>query len=326
MSYGWSRRRRLVLFTLLASLAVTAARGDEKTSSAEDPKFVRLRSSAAGEPIALETAVVRYTPRDGERPGVTVDLIGAVHIGDKAYYDQINQLFEKYDVVLYELVARRDEVPRAGQRSAHPVSALQVGLKNMLELEFQLDRVDYTKKNLRHADMTPREFAASMRDRGESFSQLFFRMLGQSIAQQSKQPSNSSDVRLLAALFSRDRALELKRVMAEQFDDLSMATAVLDGPEGSTILTERNKRALSVLKQTLSEGHRRIGIFYGAAHLPDMEKRLGADFGLVPTGKRWLTAWSLAAPPPAAAEVEADAEAEAEADAEATAESASPSP
>jgi hypothetical protein len=34
-------------------------------------------------------------------------------------------------------------------------------------------------------------------------------------------------------------------------------------------------------------------VFYGAGHLPDMEKRLGADFGLKREGEKWLTAWSL---------------------------------
>jgi hypothetical protein len=170
-------------------------------------------------------------------------------------------------------------------------------MKNMLELEFQLDRIDYGADNMVHADLTPVEFSKSMRDRGESITQLFLRMMGQSIAEQSKDPSGSSDFRMLFAFLSTNRTVRLKRIMAEQLSDLTTASSVLDGPDGSTILTERNKRAMSVLKQSLKDGHTSIGVFYGAAHLPDMEERLETEFNLVRTDHRWVTAWSLTSEP-----------------------------
>jgi hypothetical protein len=43
-----------------------------------------------------------------------------------------------------------------------------------------------------------------------------------------------------------------------------------------------------------------VAIFYGVGHLPDMAKRLAADFNLHETGQRWLTAWNLADAPVAA--------------------------
>jgi hypothetical protein len=244
--------------------------------------------------LALETAIASY---QGEVKGkhVLVDLIGAVHIADKAYYDELNKVFASYDAVLYELVAPKDTTPKPGQRSAHPVSFLQVTMKNMLSLQFQLDCIDYSKKNFVHADMTPEEFSESMEQRGESVMQIFLRMLGQNIAMQSRDSARSSDADLLSALFAKpeDRALRLKRVMAEQFEDMEAATAVLDGPDGSTIVTERNKAALRVLRQQLDKGQTHIAIFYGAAHLPDMDERLAADFQLQRNGIKWLTAWDL---------------------------------
>ena len=38
-------------------------------------------------------------------------------------------------------------------------------MTSALGLSFQLDEIDYTRPNLVHADMTPDEFAQSMRDR-----------------------------------------------------------------------------------------------------------------------------------------------------------------
>ena len=55
-----------------------------------------MRRDDKGKPLAMETAVVRYVSAD--RPGVAVDLVGAVHVGDKSYYDELNKLFETYEV------------------------------------------------------------------------------------------------------------------------------------------------------------------------------------------------------------------------------------
>ncbi|MDA1050086.1 MAG: hypothetical protein O3C40_06350 [Planctomycetota bacterium] len=281
---------------------VSSVLADQPADKAEQD-FLRLRRSEANELVALETAIASYQKTDqGEQ--ILVDLIGAVHIADKRYYDELNKAFETYDIVLYELVAPRNTTPTPGARSANPVSFLQLTMKNILSLQFQLDCIDYSKKNFVHADMTPEEFAESMDQRGESMMQMFLRMFGQSIAMQSRDPARNGDAQLFAALFAKPevRALSLKRIMAEQFEDMEAATAVLDGPEGSTIVTERNKAALRVLKQQLEAGHARIAIFYGAAHLPDMEERLAADFQLKRTGTKWLTAWDLSTDDPAASE------------------------
>ena len=53
------------------------------------------------------------------------------------------------------------------------------------------------------------------------------------------------------------------------------------------------KRALEVLEEQLKAGKRRIGIFYGAGHLPGMERRLIADFGLKRSNVHWIEAWNL---------------------------------
>ena len=67
----------------------------------------------------------------------------------------------------------------------------------------------------------------------------------------------------------------------------------LDTDEGSVILTERNDVALEVLKRELASGHKKIGIFYGAAHLPDMKEKLAKDFGFKHTSTQWVIAWDL---------------------------------
>ena len=260
-------------------------------------KWVRVVKDKQGKPLAMQTAIVRYVPRSADGAGVVVDLIGAVHIGDRAYYRQLNRRFRQYDALLYELVAAEGTVvPKGrGTSNTHPLGMLQNGLKTMLEIEHQLEQIDYTRPNFVHADFSPEEFFQSMEDRNESFLQMYFRMLGQSMAMQSQQAAEgtSTDLEVISALFSNDRPRQLKIVMAKQFESMESLVVGLSGPEGSTLITERNKRALEVLREQLDGGKRKLGIFYGAGHLSDMHERLVADFDLVPVKIEWVEAWNL---------------------------------
>ena len=261
-----------------------------KKAVAETSRFLRVRKNDKGDAVAMETSITRY---ESERyPGVTVDLIGVVHIGDKGYYEKLNKIFEQYDALLYELVAPEGARPVSGQPTGSVVSGMQRMMKDALELQFQLDIIDYSKKNFVHADMSPAEFAKSMKDRGESFTQLFFRAIGQSLAQQGA-TGGSTDLQMLMALTSRNRSTRLKGVMAKQFQQMEATMYALNGPNGTTIINGRNKKALDVMEREIAAGKTRLAIFYGAGHLPDMEKRLEGDYGFRSRGAKWLRAWDL---------------------------------
>ena len=81
--------------------------------------------------------------------------------------------------------------------------------------------------------------------------------------------------------------------MAEQLENAEGQLDVLGGPEGSTIISERNKKALAVLTTELKAGKKKIGIFYGAGHFADMQDRLLKDFALKRSSEKWLVAWML---------------------------------
>jgi len=283
-----------------ACLAMAAEQPAEKAgkdaAKEQRSQFLRIARDKEDNPLAMQASIVRCVPSDSRRRGVAVDLVSAVHIAEKAYYDQLNREFAGYDAVLYELVAPSGtRVPKGGAgRSDSPVSFLQNAMKTMLELEFQLDAVDYQAENLVHADMSPDEFAESMQQRGESMLGIFARMMGYAIARQ-QGSGKASDAQLLMALFDKSRARALKQVLAEQFEDMEGSLLALNGSDGSTIISERNKVALDVLRKQLAAGKKKIAIFYGAGHMPDMLQRLRDDFAMKPTRTRWLNAWNLAA-------------------------------
>ena len=129
--------------------------------------FMRVKKSAKRKPLAFETSVTRYLAKNNDGDTVYVDLIGVVHIGERKYYEQLNDIFENYDSVLYELVAPEGTViPKGGGGRAegfNPIASLQMGMQQMLGLEFQLEHINYEKNNFRHADMSPTEFLESMK-------------------------------------------------------------------------------------------------------------------------------------------------------------------
>ncbi len=263
-------------------------------------EWVRMTRDQRGRPVALEVAIVRYVPADrvGQRThNEWVDLVGAVHIGDLGYYQQLNQRFRQYDAVLYELVAPKGTVVQQGQGTSNtnPLGALQNGMKAMLEIEHQLEQVDYTQPNFVHADLSPDEFLQSMENLDESFLQLYFRMIGQAVAEQSQQAARgeSTDLDIFAALLSKDRPRKLKIALAKQFESMESMLVAFAGPDGSTLITERNKRALEALRQQQAAGKKKLAIFYGAGHLTDMHEQLVEQFGLKPAKIEWLEAWDL---------------------------------
>jgi hypothetical protein len=264
-------------------------------------KWVRLLRDKGRDPLAMQTAIVRYVPASDARAGKPadqydkyVDLVGAEHNADQSYYQALNRRFRHYDAVLYELVAPEGtQVPVGrGTSSSHPLGALQNGMKNMLEVEHQLEQIDYTRPNFVHADMSPDEFFESMENREEGFVQMYFKIMGASLAHQNQQAAagESPDVDIMAALFSSDRARRLKIAMAKQFEGMEELLVGLAGPEGSTLITERNKRAMDVLQQELAAGKHKLAVFYGAGHLSNMQEQLEKRFDMQPVAIEWLDA------------------------------------
>ena len=243
---------------------------------------------------ALEVAVISLQHK---QTGAKVDLFGAVHIGDKAYYDQLNKEFKKYDSVLYEMVKPAGLEP--AQFSGRPqssVSMMQTFMQKQLDLAYQLDEIDYTVKNFVHADMTIKEFRQQQQARGESMFMLMFKLMREDMAaraKKGKRPEEITTAELLKALLSPKRSVELKYLLARQFNQMERITAGLNKEKGSVILTGRNKVALAVLNKELNAGRKNIAIFYGAAHLPDMEKRMVGKMGFERKKTRWIKAWDL---------------------------------
>ena len=89
---------------------------------------------------------------------------------------------------------------------------------------------------------------------------------------------------------------KMKIELAEQFASSSGLASGLGPTLGRILIDDRNQAAMKVFQKELAKGHKKIAIFYGAAHMPDFEKRLVDDFGMKRKSVRWLTAWDLQRP------------------------------
>jgi len=282
---------------LLCCAALTArpALGDAAAAgpATQPSKFIRFVQAAGGG--ELDTADVAFS--NGH--GVTVHLVAAVHIAESSYYAKLSRSFEDDDAVLYEMIKDRDAAPPAGagagEQSDNIISRIQVLLKNSLDLDFQLDDIDYTKSNFVHADLDKETFEKMESDRGES---LWTLMIQQAVKQWADAPKDQTpdmdqEMSQLVTLLCRpDGTRQFKLLIARDMDQLDMDAAGLGGPDGSVILTERNKAAMRALDASLAAGKKNIAIFFGAAHMPDMAERLAAR-GFLPVHTDWRMAWDL---------------------------------
>jgi len=282
-------RRQLRRAVLLLLLPLASAQADSGTV------FARIATDDDDRPRALQMSIVTYAPRD-DASMLSVDLISAIHIGDRSYYTELNERFSHYDVLLYELVAPQDAVVsnRLEKRKGF-LSTAQLGMTKMLDLSFQLDEIDYDQANFVHADLSPAELRQSMEERGESLYVYFWRIVFASLDEYARDPLGLKDWELISAMLSSDQGDSLKTLIAYEMTNIEQVQDILGEDSSSAVIGARNQRAIDVLQREIDSGSRRIGIFYGVAHMPDLEERLQEQVGLTYAKTTWVDAWKLGA-------------------------------
>ena len=275
----------------LGRLALLVTLGFASVAFADsDTRFTRVDEDPEGLPRALQLGIVTYEGR-----GISVDLVSAIHIGDQSYYAELNARFTDYAALLYELVAPSgiDINDQVGKRKGL-LSKTQVTLTRVLDLSFQLDEIDYSQPNFVHADLSPTEFRQSMEDREESLYVYFWRIFFASINEYAKDPLGLRDMQLLSSMITSGQDNSLKTMMAYEMTNIDAVQDILGEDSDSAIVGARNERAIEVLRSQLDAGARRVGIFYGVAHMPDLEERLLNEVGLSYSKTTWVDAWQLA--------------------------------
>lgn len=290
-------RPRLVLLLYVISLLQLSQPASAQDFAAESG-FVRFVPGTETWQGELQTAVVSFE----NAAGAQLDLVAAVHIGDSAYYEGLNSYFISRDAVLYELIADPGDRPTPGSLTTggSGLGFVQQSLASFLNVDFQLQQIDYSPANFRHADLNPTQLQEIMRSKNENFFSMFFSLaLAQMAATQNGAGADAqlSAFNLLSvtrALVAEDQANAFKYLFAEELgrsDGMNVGPAL---EQQLTILGDRNRVALKVLTGTLQEiPAGRISLFYGAAHMPGIEREITKSLAFTRTGQRWLSAWRV---------------------------------
>ena len=271
------------LLTAFAALALLAPAKELLTTEKKASNFIRVDRS--GEDVRLQPALALY-----EKDGVKVTLLGAVHIADKAYFTDLNTRFKTYDRLLFEMIggdklAEVQKLEAEGKKvNPSPLATAYKMISSFLKLADQKTEIDYSAKNFVHADLTLAEYEKLQKERGESL--LGFALEAAKNADTKNEPSTLA---LMTALISGN-SNKAKLLLIEALAGGDEAMSGLVNP--TVIITDRNAKALEVLAAEIKKGHKNLGIFYGAAHFPDLEKSLLKQ-GYKKTKQEWLTAWSV---------------------------------
>lgn len=276
---------------------------DETDSNADGALWLKLERNERGVPKRLATSIVRFEGEfraaDGETRAVSVDLIGAIHLGEATYYERLNAEFKEYETVVFELVADegfdvQDLADAKEAKKAAPASPLdaipllQESMADALGFVNQTDGIDYSAPNLKRGDANVDDFIARFATGGDVPN--FF--AGSAFDSLFSSDSGRVEGWTLACLLAKDKRLALRRFFA---DELARTELASKPDERETALIHyRNEIAIDVAKKELEAGKTKIAVFYGAAHLDDLARRVEKTLQNSRRSEpRWLAAWSM---------------------------------
>jgi hypothetical protein len=268
--------------------------------------------------MQLQIALRKFLP--AHRSGPAIWLVAVMHVGEPAYYQQLQLRLDSQSVVLYEGVnaeahQRRahsgrlpdkpepvQPAPKAGQSAG---ASFQTDMARALGLVFQLDAIDYDRPNFLNSDLSIAELQrilaqgassnAAPAPASQSFDMLLHIMdgssfLGSLLKWGMDLISASPKLQALARLTMIESIGHLKG------DLVDMKGLPPDMKDLLKVLIEqRNKKVLKDLQSEMKTVPRSgsIAIFYGAGHMENLEKHLVNELHLRPASEEWLNAFSL---------------------------------
>lgn len=303
----------LAVFCLWFPMMAVGSSVVGKEEAGEYPaRVLRLDIESPGHQ-SMMTPVATYVNDAGQE----IVLFGAVHVAESEYYGLLNGLFQDCDLLLFEMIGgeylgRQMELgyridwskPLGGlslkearewnnlmKRSQQDegrsilmrlLNVFYQEMSRVLDLQTQGAGIDYSPAHFVHADMTLTEFEEAQKQRGESLGQWFIKSLLSSMSGQTEK-YEPNELQMIKDFFT-DNTNGLKNELMRMFVYSPLAV------EDTVILEGRNAKCCAVLDEWRQKDYDRIGIFYGAAHLPGLHQEL-LKRGYRLNKVDWLVAW-----------------------------------
>ena len=297
----WLRTATLALFFFLSARAPVAESTESRFTPSPFIRFVDLD----GWQGRLQTSVITYEDEVGAR----VTLVAAMHWGEPAYFAELQGIFDGFDALLYE-GWKPEESDDVGEAPVTPVFWLLDKIErtariledfvvhDLLSFRFdgQWESLDYSRAHCINADMTYSTYRRLIVEENESTREFFSILrlaLKYSVAwvQRLRSTSDEEVGRLFEAVWTEGLRPLRYLVASEMAFAFNLWAERISSPDSwSVTLNARNDVVLEILLEQLRAGKREIGIHYGAAHMPDLERRL-IELGFQKKGGRWATTW-----------------------------------
>lgn len=193
----------------------------------------------------------------------------------------------------------RDLVANAAA-NAEPLSSggdgIQAQLATALGLAFQLEAMDYGRDRWICSDMAADELNRALAARDVDFAVLEGTLAGSSL------PARIGKI-MLGLMRALDKFVDnaisdtMKVMMIEMLGDPAMLDVGLGQMPGlaDVLIDERNQVVMDDLEVILAAHPeaKRVAIFYGAGHMPDLGERLQDQRGYEPADAKWLRAMEV---------------------------------
>jgi hypothetical protein len=215
-------------------------------------------------------------------------LVGVAHIGTKEYYSQIQAVLDARSIVLFEGVRPKTGKPVPPKNDPKASKPIYQILGDAVGLDFQLTDINYQHPNWINSDLSMEELERLNRKGGKG------KPTGFDNVQKMLDP-NSPQTKMLGQFFKTAPASvkeALKIFLVEKLAKVdTILAATLDPTTLNVLLTARNQSILDTLEKVLEgpQPTKSIAIFYGAAHLTEVQKAVMAKYGYRPQEQTWFT-------------------------------------
>ena len=250
-----------------------------------------------------------------QKNGPSVTLLGVSHLGEASYYGKIQKRLDSADLVLFEGVGFEDKRQKKDAGNSNAVSEMQLSLARSMGLVFQLEAIRYDRAHFRNSDISSEALMSRLKggplktgrdgkteseekskngaERSKelmealSGNSFVLNFLGKALSFLGKDPKFRALMKL--AIVETLGAIEgdVTRLAKSSGPDMEKFMKVL--------LEDRNTIVFRDLRKVLKGKNppKSIVVFYGAAHMPDLEKRLVEKLGFQPKGDDWLVAFGV---------------------------------
>lgn len=264
------------MLTFVASLILFQAATPAK------PVYVQSLTKPDGK-LEIMTAAQKFV-REG-KPDIW--LVGAIHIGTKAYYTSVQELLNAQEAVFYEGV--RPATPPKPVATPVPTDApkpIYKVLSDALGLEFQLTNIDYGREGWRNVDLTWEELDKINKEVGGGKPTQFDQV--RTMLDPKSPAAGMLATMLSTATPGMKEAIKIMIVRAAT----GQSNVALSPATEKVILEARNKAVVDELGKTVdaADAPKSIAVFYGALHMGEMQTALVDKLGYKPTDQKWFVA------------------------------------